>query len=239
MQTFRLTSLLGLKVRIDLCWMIIFALILWTFTAIVFPYQFPHLSPSTHLGMSVMQTLLFMASVFAHQLSQALVVRAKGIPVSGINLLIFGRIWRSRPYTENPQDELQIAGGGLITLVAIVLLYAFLGWWGNRAGWSVAVTGIANALAWMNGMLTMFKVLPGFPLDGGRWFRALVWKLTGNWKTATRIASRCGVYLSYGIIAVGVAELIGGYILDSMWSILIGGFLKTAIVQGNRASLNQ
>lgn len=228
MQGFRLGSIFGFEIRVDLSWFIIFFLILWTFISSVFPGNYPGLSQGTYIIMGVIATLLFFASLLAHELSHSFVARAKGIPVEGITLFAFGGVSRTRMDAENPGDEFQIAGVGPLTSVVIAALFGLLYWIGTSAGWSVAVNGVTGYLASINLILAIFNLLPGFPLDGGRLFRSIVWKITGNLTKATRIASLGGKFLSYLIIALGVVQLFGGLILNGLWLILIGWFLNNA-----------
>ncbi len=178
--------------------------------------------------MGAIATLLFFASLLAHELSHSFVARAKGIPVEGITLFAFGGVSRICMDAENPGDEFQIAGVGPLTSVVLAALFGLLYWIGSSAGWSVAINGVSGYLALINLILAIFNLLPGFPLDGGRLFRAIVWKITGNLKKATRIASWGGKFLSYLIITLGVVQLFGGLILNGLWLILIGWFLNNA-----------
>ncbi|MFW6359992.1 MAG: site-2 protease family protein [Chroococcales cyanobacterium] len=228
MQSFRLGSILGFEIRIDLSWFIIFFLVLWTLTANVFPADYPDLSPGVWLAMGVVGTILFFASLLTHELSHSLVAKAKGIPVEGITLFIFGGISRTRMDAETPGDEFQIAGVGPLVSLLLSALFGLIWWVGNAAGWTVAVTGVAGYLATINLFLAIFNLLPGFPLDGGRLFRSMIWKWTGNLRKATHIASRGGKFLGYLIIAWGIVQLFGGYILSGLWLIFIGWFLSSA-----------
>ena len=228
MQGFRLGSIFGFEIRVDLSWFLIFFLILWTLTVSVFPLNYPGLSPATYIGMGVVGTLLFFASLLVHELSHSLIATAKGIPVEGITLFAFGGISRTRMDASSPGDEFQIAGIGPLTSIGIAALFGLLWGLGRSAGWSVAVNGVTAYLASINLVLAIFNLLPGFPLDGGRLFRSIVWKITGNLKKATRIASKGGKLLSYLIIALGIVQLFGANSLNGLWSILIGWFLHNA-----------
>lgn len=131
---------------------------------------------------------------------------------------------------ETPGGEFQIAVVGPLTSLALSGLFATIAYFGQTGGWSIIITGVAAYLSWINLILAIFNLLPGFPLDGGRLFRSTVWKLTNNLQTATRVASIGGRLLGFGLIAFGfwqlfspVPNLIGG-----LWLILIGWFLNNA-----------
>ena len=139
MQGFRLGSIFGFEIRVDLSWFIIFFLILWTFIGSVFPATYPKLSQGTYIVMGVVTTLLFFASLLAHELSHSLVARAKGITVEGITLFAFGGVSRTRTEAETPGDEFQIAGVGPLTSIAIALLFGLLYAIGRKAGTMIPV----------------------------------------------------------------------------------------------------
>ena len=118
MTSFRLGSIFDLEIRVDLSWFLIFGLILWSLSVSVFPANYPNLSQMTYLIMGVVGTLLFFASLIAHELAHSLVAQAKGIRVEGITLFVFGGISRTRMDAETPGDEFQIAVvGPLVSLI--------------------------------------------------------------------------------------------------------------------------
>jgi Zn-dependent protease/CBS domain-containing protein len=228
MGGFRLGSIFGFEIRVDLSWFIIFFLILWTLTFSLFPATYPGLSSNAYIGMGIAGTLLFFLSLLLHELSHSLVAKTKGIPVEGITLFAFGGVSRTRMDAETPGDEFQIAGVGPLTSLVLAELFALIWWFGRNAGWSVPVTGVAAYLASINLGLAIFNLLPGFPLDGGRLFRSIIWKITGNLQKATRIASTGGKWLGYLLIAFGIWESFGADLLGGLWLILIGWFLNNA-----------
>ncbi|HIK05909.1 MAG TPA: site-2 protease family protein [Trichormus sp. M33_DOE_039] len=228
MQGFRLGSISGFEIRIDLSWLLIFFLVLWTLSAGLFPTNYPGLDNATYLGMGIVATLLFFASLLAHELSHSFVARSKGIPVEGITLFIFGGVSRTRVDASHPGDEFQIAIIGPITSLILAALFGLLWYIGHISGWSVVVNGVTSYLASINLALAIFNMLPGFPLDGGRVFRSLLWKYTNNLKKATQIASTGGKWLGYLLIALGLLQTFAGAVLGGLWFILIGWFLYTA-----------
>jgi len=236
MTGFRLGSIFGFEIRIDLSWLLIFFLILWTLTAQLFPFNYPGLPSSTYIVMGVTGTLLFFASLLLHELSHSFVAKSKGIPVEGITLFAFGGVSHTRMEAETPGDEFQIAGVGPLTSLGLAGLFGLLASVGQNAGWSVAVTGVAAYLSGINVLLAIFNLLPGFPLDGGRLFRATVWKLTNNLERATRIASTGGRLFGYLLIALGFWQLFSPVpnFTGGLWTILIGWFLNNAATASYR-----
>jgi Zn-dependent protease len=227
MSDFRLGSVLGFEIRIDFSWFVIFLLILWSFSAGVFPTQYPSLTTAAYLAMGTIGSLLFFCSLLSHELAHSRVARAKGIPVESITLFIFGGMARTKVETEEPADEFLIAAVGPLSSLLIAGLFAGVWWLGGQAGWT-PIAGVARYLAFLNALLAAFNLLPGFPLDGGRLFRSVVWKVTGDLTKATRWASAGGRLLAYLLIGFGVLQLFTGAALGGLWLIFIGWFLRNA-----------
>ncbi|MGH7445800.1 MAG: site-2 protease family protein, partial [Longimicrobiales bacterium] len=228
MRGFRLGSIFGIEIRIDYSWFVIFFLILWTLTAGVFPASLPGQSTAAYVLMGVSATLLFFASLLAHELSHSLVARSKKIPVQGITLFIFGGMARTSMELEKPGDEFAIAAIGPVSSILIAALFALVAWLGGQLGWSPAVSAVARYLALINVILAAFNLLPGFPLDGGRLFRAAVWKLTGDMTKATRWATAGGKGLGYALMLLGVLQTFAGDPGGGLWLLFIGWFVRLA-----------
>lgn len=225
---FRLGSVLGFEIRIDHSWFVIFFLVLWSLSAGFFPDELPDRSDGVYLAMGTVATLLFFASLLAHELSHSVVARAKGIEVEGITLFIFGGMARTRLESEDPLDELLIAGVGPLMSFALGALFLGLSWVGEGAGWSVEVTQVTRYLGYINIALAVFNLLPGFPLDGGRLFRALAWKATGDVTKATAWATTGGRWLGYALMGLGFLQTFGGAVVGGLWLVFIGWFLRGA-----------
>jgi Zn-dependent protease/CBS domain-containing protein len=230
MRGFRLGRVLGFEIRIDSSWFILFALILWTFSYVAFPRQVPGLATGTYLVMGLTGALLFFVSLLAHEISHSLVARAKNIPVEGITLFLFGGMAHTRMEAETPGDEFLIAGAGPVMSVAIAFLLGGAWWAGVQLGWHPGVLAVLQYISLLNMVLAIFNLLPGFPLDGGRLFRAIVWKATGDVNRATRVASLGGRWLAYLLIAFGLLSAFGGNVLGGMWMVFIGWFLRNAAI---------
>jgi Zn-dependent protease/CBS domain-containing protein len=178
--------------------------------------------------MGIAGAALFFASLIAHELSHSVVARSKGIPVDGITLFLFGGMAHTRMEAETPGDEFKIAGVGPVMSFAIAALLGAIWWFGVQLGWGVAVLEVVRYVAVLNIALAVFNLLPGFPLDGGRLFRAIVWKATGNATRATRVASTGGRWLGYALVALGLLSAFAGNVIGGMWLVFIGWFLRNA-----------
>jgi Zn-dependent protease/CBS domain-containing protein len=222
-------SLSGFEISLDYSWFVIFFLILGTFTGAVFPAYVPGLSQRTYLAMGIAGAALFFVSLLIHELAHAFVARARGIPVEGITLFIFGGMARTRSEAARPWDEFVIAGVGPFASVALGALFYGAAIWIDRNAWSPALFGVAGHLAFLNLALAAFNVLPGFPLDGGRMLRAVVWRMTGSLRKATHVASLTGKGLGWLIIGGGLYSLfITSQLVTGLWFIFIGWFLANA-----------
>lgn len=234
MRGFRLGSVLGLDIRIDYSWFIIFFLILWTFTFGVFPTTVPGLDTGAYLLMGAVGTFLFFASLLAHEISHSVVARRRGVPVEGITLFVFGGMAHTRMEAESPGDEFVIAGVGPLSSLGIAVLFGLIGWAGAALGWSAGIVEVARYLALINAALAVFNLLPGFPLDGGRLFRAAAWRYTGDLRKATRWSSNGGKLVGYALMALGLVQIFAGALVGGLWFLFIGWFVRTAAEAGFR-----
>ena len=228
MRGFRIGSVFGIEIRIDYSWFVIFVLILWTLTRNVFPSAHPDQPAGTYILMGTAGTLLFFASLLAHELSHSLVARSRGIPVHSITLFIFGGVARTTAEFETPGDEFAIAAAGPLSSLLIAGMFWLISWGGMALDLSVAVTGVASYLALINFVLVVFNLFPGFPLDGGRLFRAAVWKQTGDVRRATRIATNGGKVFGYLLMVLGFLNMFSGNVIGGAWLVFIGWFIRMA-----------
>lgn len=237
METDGLTlgQVLGIRIHLHPSWFILFFLLWWTLGAGVFNASTPGLGPAAHATMGLAATLLFFVSIVAHELAHSLVARTRGIQVDRITLFIFGGIAHTAIEPESPDDELVIAGAGpLLSVVLGVALYG-LASAGAALEWRPSVLAVARYLGFINVALALFNLLPGFPLDGGRVFRAIVWRFTGDLGKATRWATAGGSWTGLVMIGLGFYTVIAGGLLSGVWLVVIGLFLRGAA----QASANQ
>jgi Zn-dependent protease/CBS domain-containing protein len=225
---FRAGSITGIEIRIDYTWFVIFALILWTLTRGVFPGMYPSQPAHTYLLMGAAGTLLFFASLLAHELAHSMVALSRGIGVESITLFIFGGVAQAKEEFRTPGDEFLVAAAGPVMSLALAGAFQALVWATVQAGVSPAVTSVASYLALINFVLAVFNLFPGFPLDGGRLLRAIVWKRTGDVRRATRIASDGGKAFGFMLMALGLLNLFAGNPLGGAWLVFIGWFVRMA-----------
>jgi len=216
---FNLGKIFGIQVRLHYTWFIIFLLV--TFTLVN-----PHWSQWLSWVIGIITSLLFFASVLAHELAHSLVGRVNGVPVKSITLFIFGGVAQMTREATKASAELKMAAAGPACSLAIGGLFGLI--WLLTRGVASSVAGMAGWLAIINVALAAFNLIPGFPLDGGRVFRSLLWRFSGNYKRSTQIATRLGQGIGYAFIAGGIAIMvIFGEWLNGLWLAFIGWFLQS------------
>jgi Zn-dependent protease/CBS domain-containing protein len=214
----------GVQVRIHWSWLVVFALIVWSLAATVFPSQNPELSDGVHLAMAVAAALLFFASVLLHELGHAWQARRDGLEIDGITLWLFGGVAQFKGAFPNPGAEFRIAIAGPLVTVVLSGGFALLA----LAGLPSAVDGVAAWLAYINLTLLLFNLIPALPLDGGRVLRAALWRARGDLGWATRVAADIGRGFGYLFIALGVFMFIVEGSFSGAWLAFIGWFLLQA-----------
>jgi len=222
-SAFNLGKLFGIQLRLHYTWFIIFIFLTISLVA-------PEWSHWLYWVTGIVTSLLFFASVIAHELAHSLVARAYNIPVKSITLFIFGGIAQMTREVTHPRAEFRMAAAGPACSLVIGGVF-FLLWWFTRS----TVEPIATMFQWLafiNFGLAVFNMIPGFPLDGGRVFRSALWRVTGDYKRSTRIATRVGQGVGYLFIVGGILIIfLRPFGLDwfsGVWLAFIGWFLENA-----------
>lgn len=201
----------GVPLRVDVSWLVIAGLVLW----VLFTRFTPLLADQgtvVVLGAAGIAALLFFASLLAHELGHAITSLDRGIPVLGVTLFMLGGVTESTREADSAKDEFVIVGIG--PFISLVLGAAF-GLLHTIVVDQPALAAITGSLAWINVLLAIFNLVPGYPLDGGRLLRSVIWGVTGNPHRSTRMAARVGQ---------GFALLLGGFGLYVLLRVSEGGF---------------
>jgi Zn-dependent protease/CBS domain-containing protein len=224
----------GVPIRIDLSWFLIAALVVWILFA-EFGRLLGDFGTPVVVAAAVAATLLFFASLLAHELGHALTNLERGIPVTGVTLFLLGGVTESTREARRARDEFVIVGIGpfisLVLAAAFGLLYTLSAELG-----SVVAGAITGYLAWINLLLAIFNLVPGYPLDGGRLLRALIWGLIGQPHKATRWAARVGQGFAVALGAYGVwwFAFVPEARLNGVWAGLIALFLFQGAAQSHQ-----
>jgi len=224
--------LFGISLRLNYSWFIVFILVTWALSVSYFPASYPDWSLASRIGAGVITSLLFFGSVLAHELMHSIVAQRIGIPVRSITLFIFGGVSEIADEPKRPGDEFWMALAGPLT--SLVVGGIFWAIWFLLKDTTEFVTAIAFWLGWINVFLAGFNLIPGFPLDGGRVLRSLLWWRSGNLRSATKIASNIGRAVGYLFIFGGIWLIFFGNWFNGLWLAFIGWFLENAAVGSYR-----
>jgi Zn-dependent protease len=224
----KLGEVWGIAIGIHPSWLLVFALITWSLASGIFPGEWPGLAPGTYWVLGAVTTILFFGSIIVHELGHARIALSHGVPIRSITLFIFGGVARMAGEPPTPQVELRIAAAGPVTSFLLAALFAAVRFIAEDA---VLVAAPATWLARINLTVALFNLVPAFPLDGGRVFRALVWRWTGSLDRATQIAGASAQVIASGMIAFGIVIAFAGNLAAGIWIALIGWFLQSAAAQ--------
>lgn len=233
-KRFKLFEMLGFSVYVDLSWLFLAALVVWTLAVGLFPHTHAGLSQATYWWMGVAAAIGLFASIVLHELSHSIVARRYGIPMRGITLFIFGGVAEMEDEPPSAKSEFLMAIAGPVSSYVIAAVVFGL----NAAvAWPRPISGVLEYLAWINGVLATFNLIPAFPLDGGRVLRSALWAWKKNLRRATRIASRFGTAFAFILVAMGVLSLFRQNMVGGLWWILIGLFVRGASQQSYQSLL--
>jgi Zn-dependent protease/CBS domain-containing protein len=235
-QSFKIMTLFGLPVRIDPTWFIILALVTWSLAEAYFPDRYPGQTAGIYWTLGLVGAVMLFASVLLHELGHAVTAKRNDVPVGGITLFMFGGVSELSDEPPSPGTEAKVTlCGWLISAGLALVFYGLYRVTGDESGPAAMAQVLFGYLALVNALLFVFNGLPGFPLDGGRLLRALLWRITGSLRKATYVASQIGAGFGLALILFGVLTIIGGGFVGGLWFALIGLFLRS----GAQASYTQ
>ncbi len=220
----KIGRILGIPIYIHPSWAIIFLMITFSLAG-QYREQHPHWSDLQHYAVGILTSLLFFSSVLFHELAHSFVAQRYRIPVVSITLFVFGGIARIGREPASALQEFNIAVAGPLSsfflagvFYSLTLLFPYSEMLGALATW----------LAGTNAGLALFNLVPGFPLDGGRIFRAIVWGINHNFGKATRVAGASGKLIAYALIVTGAGVAWKKELVSGIWLAFIGWFMLTA-----------
>jgi Zn-dependent protease/CBS domain-containing protein len=234
----RLFRLLGIPISLDASWLIILALLTLSFAnglPAIFQEYFPGSTPpppAEYWIMGLIVALAFFGCILLHELGHAVVARARGLPIRGITLFLFGGVAElgDEPPSAGTEFLMAIAGPAVSLVLAIMFwLLAVIGFY---RGWLDSVVIALGYLGAINAMVLAFNLVPAFPLDGGRVLRSILWGATGNLQRSTYWASLAGQGFAWFLIGLGILQFFTGNWLNGIWMGLMGLFLNRAAQSG-------
>ena len=228
---FRIGKIAGIDIHVDASWFIIFVLFSWMLATSYFPGSFPGAGRIIYWLLGLGTSLFVFLSVLIHELAHSLVAIKQGEKVERITLFILGGVAQISEEPKEPLSEFVMAVAGPLTSFILASFFFMM----SLALFSVsaALRSALIYLAIINTVLGLFNLIPGFPMDGGRVLRSILWTLTGDLKKATRIASLTGQAFSFLLVFLGILEVLRGS-LSGLWLVFVGWFLQSAAVRGYR-----
>lgn len=224
-HTIPIGRVFGIPIDLDYSWFLIAALITWLLSVNYYPVEFKGGTSVEYWLMGAATAVLFFASIVAHELAHSWVALRYKVPVRRITLFVFGGVSQIAGEPPSARAEFLIAVAGPLTSFAFAAFFYFL----EPLLVSIPpALAVAKYLALINGALGLFNLIPGFPLDGGRVFRAIVWGLNNNFRRATLIAASTGRFFGFAFIFVGVWLVLQGNVFNGLWIAFIGWFLESA-----------
>jgi len=224
-SSLRLLTVGGIDVRVHASWLIIAGLVTWSLATSYFPTAVPGARGLEAWLLGAVAAILLFASVIAHELAHSLVARARGTKVRSITLFIFGGVSNLSGEAKRPSAEFVIAIVGPVTSFVIAVLALGLASLSPRGS---PIEATASYLAIINAALGGFNLVPGFPLDGGRVLRSIVWSVTNDLRRATEIAAGVGKVVAWGLMLWGFWRVLDGDVFGGIWVAAIGWFLQNA-----------
>lgn len=219
--TVQLGRILGIPIGVNYSWFIALWIVAWSLATSYFPLSAPGNDEATYWVMGIAAALLLFASVVIHELGHALTARRYGIQTRSITLFLFGGVAQIVRDPPTPTSEFLVAAAGPLTSYLLSAVF-----WLMQLILPHSVPGVIIAyLAGINAVLATFNLIPGFPLDGGRILRAILWRRLGSLERATRIAARAGQIVAFAFMGLGVVSLVTRSVTSGLWLILIGWFL--------------
>ena len=257
MKGFRIGKIFGIEIHIDWSWLLIFGLVSWSLAS-SFGQMHAEWTTQTQWEIALLAAILFLMSVLAHELAHSLVAKARGVSVRNITLFMFGGVSNIQREPASPISELLVTIVGPLTSFFLGFVFLVLG----TGSIALSNVNIMNATAmlselgpvntillWLgsvNILVGLFNLIPGFPLDGGRIVRSILWGITDNLQKATRWASWLGQAVAWALILAGMSMLFGVRIpilgtgfINGIWLIFIGWFLQSAAAQSYRKVIVQ
>jgi Zn-dependent protease len=220
----RIGKILGIPIYLHSTWVIIFAAITYSFFS-QFEHEYSRWTPAQQWGIGIFTSVLFFASLLFHELAHSVVAQHYKIRVLSITLFLFGGVASIERDPSKAIQEFNIAVAGPLSSGFLALFfYGLVLFFPSNE----TVQALGGALVTTNGMLALFNLLPGFPLDGGRIFRAIIWGATSDFSRATRIAGTTGRLIAYSLILLGGFAVFKGLLVPGLWSVFIGFFLLNA-----------
>jgi Zn-dependent protease len=234
-KAYKIGTVGGIQILIDPTWLLAFAFFTWSLGA-YYDSSFRSWGHTAAYVIGAISTLLLFATVLIHELSHSFTARSLGQPVNSITLFLFGGVSNLTQEPATPRIEFLVTIAGPLTSLILAgifyLLHSVVG------GGASEINAVLGYLASVNLILAIFNLVPAFPLDGGRVFRSIVWRITGSMRRATRLATTVSKVFAYLFIGAGLLEaLVFGQFLSGLWLAFIGWFLSNSATSSSQQAV--
>jgi Zn-dependent protease len=224
----------GISIDLDYSWFLVVGLLTWMLAVGYYPVEYKSWSVAECWVMGAITAVMLFVSVLLHELGHSVVAKRYGIKVPRITLFVFGGVSEIATEPTSAGEEFWIATAGPAVSFALALVFWELQLLLVNAG---PLSALAKYLALLNLVLGVFNLVPGFPLDGGRVFRSIMWGITKDFRRSSAIATVTGRFFGYFFIFFGVWQALGGILFNGLWIAFIGWFLESAAASQGRSQL--
>jgi Zn-dependent protease/CBS domain-containing protein len=231
-KKYKLFKMLGFTVKVDLSWLIIAILIVWSLATGVFPNYFEAFEPAAYWILGVIGAVGLFLFIILHELSHSLAARKFGMDINEITLFVFGGVANIEEEPPSPKAEVLMALAGPGTSIVLGGIFWGLYSLALQAEWPAEIQAVLSYFWSINFILAGFNLVPAYPLDGGRVLRAIFWGTGKDIRKATKWASYAGSGFGFLLIFIGFTGIFAGGFLSGIWWIFIGFFIH----QSSRAS---
>ncbi len=221
----RMGKVFDVPLTFDFSWFVILFFLTWILAGSYFPKQYKGWDAAWYWIVGGATSLLFFFSVLLHEIGHSYVARKYNYNVRQIKLFIFGGISEITQEPKKASEEFFIAAAGPIVTFILAGIFYGLAYLTKS---NIYLFALFHYLGVINLILGIFNLIPGFPLDGGRIFRAIVWGINKDFKRATHIAASIGRVFGFIFVAIGVLEMMAGLWVDGLWIAFVGWFLESA-----------
>jgi Zn-dependent protease/CBS domain-containing protein len=229
-------NIFGIPIYLDYSWFLILVLLTWMLAQSYFPLEFKNWSKFSYWLVSFITSFFFFLCILLHEFGHSIIAKRFKIKVKRITLFVFGGVAEISKEAPKSSAEFWIAIAGPITSFILAGIFYLLA---KLFAQNQYIFASFRYLALINFILAIFNLIPGFPLDGGRIFRAIVWAILKNYKKATTIAANAGRFFGFLFIMFGVFQIIQNNVFNGLWIAFIGWFLESAAIsQVQRQALN-
>jgi Zn-dependent protease/CBS domain-containing protein len=226
-----LFRIFGFAIRADVSWLIILGLVIWSLAAGVFPGELKGRTTGTYVLMGVLGAMGLFLSIIFHELCHSLVARQFNLPIRSITLFVFGGVSEMTEEPQSAKAEFLMAVAGPLSSGLLAAAFLLIAYAGRHGGWPAEVNAVLQWMGYINAVLAIFNLVPGFPLDGGRVLRSILWYTKNDLRWATRVAAMAGSGFGLGFMALGFLNLVMLNPIGGLWWIVIGIFLRSAARQ--------